>query len=93
MWVFTAGAKQPSMTRGVVKYSCMTRYFDTGKAKSVLGYTPVWGLDEGVARTVRWWKEREQGKVEPGLGEKAVVDDEGGMRSEGEKVAAVLVET
>ncbi|KAI4101303.1 MAG: hypothetical protein LQ339_005101 [Xanthoria mediterranea] len=94
MWVFTAGTKQPSMTRGVVKYSCMTRYFDTGKAKSVLGYTPVWGLDEGVERTVRWWKEREQGKVEPGLGEKAVEEgDEGEMRSEGEKVTAVVVET
>lgn len=90
MWAVTAGKKQPSMTRGVVKYSCMTRYFDTGRARSVLGYKPVWGLDEGVERTIRWWKEREGGKVEQGLGEKAMAGGEnGGM---GEKVAAVVVE-
>ncbi|KAL8730644.1 MAG: hypothetical protein Q9166_003957 [cf. Caloplaca sp. 2 TL-2023] len=72
LWAVTAGRKSPSMTRGVVKYSCMTRYFDTERARRVLGYEALWGLDEGVERTVRWWMERGKGGVEGqvGVGEK-----------------------
>ncbi|KAL8768714.1 MAG: hypothetical protein Q9209_005132 [Squamulea sp. 1 TL-2023] len=95
-WAATMGKKSPSMTKGVVKYSCMTRYFDISKARSVLGYEPQWGLDEGVERTVRWWKEKEEGKVEQGLGEKAVdggSGEKGGVNGEVKQVAAVVVET
>ncbi|KAI4177918.1 MAG: hypothetical protein LQ343_000002 [Gyalolechia ehrenbergii] len=61
-WIIFLGTKQPSMTRGIVKYSCMTRYFDTGKAQRVLGYKPIWGLEEAVGRTVTWFVEFEKGK-------------------------------
>ncbi|KAL8940947.1 MAG: hypothetical protein Q9216_002516 [Gyalolechia sp. 2 TL-2023] len=61
-WIFFWGSKQPSMTRGIVKYSCMTRYFDTGKARRVLGYKAVWGLEEAVARTVKWFVEVEKSR-------------------------------
>lgn len=61
-WAATLGTKTPSMTRGIVKFSCMTRYFDTGRARRVLGYEPVWGLEEGVRRTVGWFQEQEAKK-------------------------------
>ena len=66
-WIFWAlflGKKQPSMTRGIVKYSCMTRYFDTGKAQRVLGYKAVVGLPEAVKRTVDWFREKERREAE-----------------------------
>ncbi|KAL8663756.1 MAG: hypothetical protein Q9202_003570 [Teloschistes flavicans] len=61
-WLFTLGRRGPSMTRGIVKYSCMTRYFDTGRARVLLGYSPRWGLEEGVRRTVKWFQEQEKEK-------------------------------
>ncbi|KAI4190257.1 MAG: hypothetical protein LQ346_004961 [Caloplaca aetnensis] len=67
-WAGTWGRKTPSMTRGIVKYSCMTRYFDTGRARRVLGYEPRWGLDEAVQRTVKWFGEREREKEKGGGG-------------------------
>ncbi|KAL8817237.1 MAG: hypothetical protein Q9223_003888 [Gallowayella weberi] len=88
VWAATLGTKGPSMTKGVVRYSCMTRYFDTEKARRVLGYEVGWGLEEGVRRTVRWWVDRESrgrddGEKESGKGEKGMV----------KQVAAVVVET
>ncbi|KAL9601372.1 MAG: hypothetical protein Q9219_002548 [cf. Caloplaca sp. 3 TL-2023] len=67
-WAGTLGRKVPSMTRGIVKYSCMTRYFDTGRARRVLGYDPVWGLEEAVGRTVRWFRRGEGEGKEEGSG-------------------------
>ncbi|KAL8972011.1 MAG: hypothetical protein Q9197_002981 [Variospora fuerteventurae] len=61
-WVATAGRKSPSMTRGIVKFSCMTRYFDTARARRVLGYEPRWGLPEAVERSVAWFQKQEKGK-------------------------------
>lgn len=53
----------PKLTPTAVRYSCMTRYFDTGRAQRALGYRPLWTLDEGVQRTVRWFREREGEEV------------------------------
>ncbi|KAL8678587.1 MAG: hypothetical protein Q9186_005090 [Xanthomendoza sp. 1 TL-2023] len=87
VWAVTMGRKGPSMTKGVVRYSCMTRYFDTEKARRVLGYEVRWGLEEGVRRTVEWWVDRErkgmQEDKEGGKGEKGMV----------KQVSAVVVET
>lgn len=94
VWAATMGGKEPSMTRGVVKYSCMTRYFDTEKARRVLGYEAVWGLEEGVRRSVRWWVERGNQGGREGEGEGG--EEKGGMGMENgevKQVAAVLIET
>ncbi|KAL8709276.1 MAG: hypothetical protein Q9220_006019 [cf. Caloplaca sp. 1 TL-2023] len=79
-WIFTLGTRGPSMTRGIVKYSCMTRYFDTGRAERVLGYKPIWGMEEGVRRSVGWWREckkaeavRECGRGHREVGKEKVV--------------------
>lgn len=62
MW---AVGRTPKLTRRQVKYSCMTRYYDVGKAKKRLGYAPIVGLGEGIEKSVRWFEEerrREGGK-------------------------------
>jgi len=51
-WTMWAVGRQPKLTRRQVKYSCMTRYYDIGKAKRRLGYTPIVGLEEGIRRGV-----------------------------------------
>ncbi|RKF63804.1 Sterol-4-alpha-carboxylate 3-dehydrogenase, decarboxylating [Erysiphe neolycopersici] len=48
--------KAPSLTRRQVRYSCMTRYYDCGKAKRLLGYKPEVHLWEGIKRSVAWFK-------------------------------------
>ncbi|KAI4161581.1 MAG: hypothetical protein LQ342_004722 [Letrouitia transgressa] len=66
-WVWWAlGLGTPSMTRGVVKFSCMTRYFDTSKAGERLGYKPIVGLEEGVRRTVKWFLQEKKEDQEKG---------------------------
>lgn len=55
--------KTPSLTRRQLRYSCMTRYYSTEKAKYRLAYLPVIGLDEGLARGVGWLRaERSKGE-------------------------------
>ncbi|KAF2859627.1 hypothetical protein K470DRAFT_218780 [Piedraia hortae CBS 480.64] len=50
-WLFKLG--KPNLTRGQVKYTCMTRYYNIDKAKTRLGYRPVVKLSEGIERGVR----------------------------------------
>lgn len=33
------------------------QYLDAGKARAVLGWTPEWGLERGLAETIRWYRE------------------------------------
>ncbi|KAI9052738.1 hypothetical protein LZ554_003012 [Drepanopeziza brunnea f. sp. 'monogermtubi'] len=52
MWVV---GRTPKLTRRQVRYSCMTRYYDCGKAKRRLGYKPLVGLQDGIARSVKYF--------------------------------------
>jgi sterol-4alpha-carboxylate 3-dehydrogenase (decarboxylating) len=52
-WLWWAAGKEPSLSRRQVKYSCMTRYYNIGKAKERLGYKPIVSLPEGIERTVK----------------------------------------
>ncbi|KAF9527541.1 C-3 sterol dehydrogenase [Crepidotus variabilis] len=38
-----------------VTFTCATRYHNIEKARRILGYEPVVGVDEGVKRAVAWW--------------------------------------
>jgi len=60
-WLLFWGAKEPSFTRQKVKFSCMTRTYRIDKAKSRLGYKPLWSMNEGIKRGVVWF-EKEKGK-------------------------------
>ncbi len=62
--------KKPNLTRQIVRYSCMTRYYSCQKAKDRLGYKPSVGLEEGVRRAVRWFEEQERIRSEEKLTEK-----------------------
>ena len=53
------GGWTPNLTRQKVKYSCMTRFYCVDKARTRLGYAPRWGVEEGVRRTVKWFRERD----------------------------------
>jgi sterol-4alpha-carboxylate 3-dehydrogenase (decarboxylating) len=52
-WGMWCLGRQPKLTRRQVKFSCMTRYYDCGKAKRRLGYAPLVGLQEGIERAVQ----------------------------------------
>ncbi|KAL2058429.1 hypothetical protein ABVK25_001157 [Lepraria finkii] len=56
-WAFwLAGGWTPNLTRQKVKYSCMTRFYCIDKARRRLGYEPRGGVEEGVKRTVGWFR-------------------------------------
>ncbi|KAL9085089.1 MAG: hypothetical protein Q9159_004904 [Coniocarpon cinnabarinum] len=55
-WIFRLGA--PRLDSGRVRYSCMRRYFATAKARALLGYSPLFELNEGVERTAEWWAQK-----------------------------------
>lgn len=59
-WLFWAlRLGEPKLDPARVRFTCMTRYFRTEKARLVLGYRPVVSLEEGVSRTGRWFAERD----------------------------------
>ncbi|KAM0786452.1 hypothetical protein ACM66B_001914 [Microbotryomycetes sp. NB124-2] len=51
--------KTPNLTRGKVVYSTVSRYYNIEKARRILGYEPIVGLQEGINRAVKWYKENE----------------------------------
>ncbi|RMJ23165.1 C-3 sterol dehydrogenase [Aspergillus sp. HF37] len=52
--------KTPRLTRRMVRYSCMTRYYSSEKAKFRLGYKPIVPVDEGLARAVGYVVEQQK---------------------------------
>jgi sterol-4alpha-carboxylate 3-dehydrogenase (decarboxylating) len=56
-WGYWIVGKKPKLSRREVRYSSMTRYYDIGKAKKLLGYAPIVGLQEGIERSVAWFEQ------------------------------------
>lgn len=52
--------KTPRLTKRMVRYSCMTRFYSTTKAKLRLSYLPIVPLDEGLARAVGYVVEQQR---------------------------------
>ncbi|KAJ7755908.1 hypothetical protein B0H16DRAFT_707846 [Mycena metata] len=44
-------------TRFSVRFVTGTQWYNIEKAKALLGYQPKVSLEEGIRRTVEWWKE------------------------------------
>ena len=57
-WIGWLTRRSPKLTTLQVKYACLTRYYDIGKAKKRLGYAPIVGLQEGIDSAVRWFEEQ-----------------------------------
>jgi nucleoside-diphosphate-sugar epimerase len=49
---------EPPIYRRRVDFFTKSRSFDISKAKRMLGYTPKYGLQEGLGRTAQWYKEK-----------------------------------
>jgi len=47
---------EPGFTRYRVSYSCASRYHNIERARRILGYEPIVGLDEGIQRMVDQFK-------------------------------------
>lgn len=43
-------------TRYRVTYTACARYYNIEKARRILGYEPLVGMDEAITRSVDWWK-------------------------------------
>jgi sterol-4alpha-carboxylate 3-dehydrogenase (decarboxylating) len=54
-WFGRLTGRDVTFTRFKVTFSCATRYHNIEKARRILGYEPVVGLEEGVKRTVEVW--------------------------------------
>ena len=68
-WIVFLGKRTPNLTRRVVNYSAMTRYYSIDKARKRLGYEPVVGLEQGLKRSVKWLIENgNEGPQEGGNG-------------------------
>lgn len=56
-WVWwAAGGWKPNLTRKAVNYSCMTRYYNINKAQRLLGYKPLFELEDSIIKTVQWFE-------------------------------------
>jgi dihydroflavonol-4-reductase len=49
---------EPLLTRSQVRFFTENRSFTFAKAKEELGYAPEIGLEEGIRRTVSWYREK-----------------------------------
>ena len=58
----TLSGKRATFTRLRVTYFCLTRYYNIAKAKRVLGYEPLWTLQEGVNTGVSWYMDQDKTK-------------------------------
>lgn len=54
-WVTWSMGRTTNFKPRIVKYTCMTRYYNCGKAKNRLGYKPPYTVGEGVTRAVKWF--------------------------------------
>jgi len=47
---------EPPLYRRRVDFFTKSRAFDIGRARAELGYAPAVGLDEGIRRTLAWYR-------------------------------------
>jgi sterol-4alpha-carboxylate 3-dehydrogenase (decarboxylating) len=59
VWMCTFGMQWAGASRMTLEYMKTGCWFDIGKARDVLGYEPAFGTEEGVGRSVGWFKENE----------------------------------
>ncbi|SPO47214.1 probable ERG26 - C-3 sterol dehydrogenase (C-4 decarboxylase) [Moesziomyces antarcticus] len=48
--------RESQFTRYKVTYSASARYYNIEKARRALGYQPIVSVEEGIRRSVEWWK-------------------------------------
>ncbi|PSN59699.1 NAD(P)-binding protein [Corynespora cassiicola Philippines] len=58
VWLFSLGKRQPTMSVAAVQYTFLTHTMNINKAKTRFHYSPQYTLQEGLERTVDWYKNR-----------------------------------
>ncbi|KAJ1024720.1 hypothetical protein NDA16_002760 [Ustilago loliicola] len=48
--------RESQFTKYKVTYSASSRYYNIEKARRALGYAPIVSVEEGIRRSVEWWK-------------------------------------
>ncbi|MCJ1426118.1 erg26, C-3 sterol dehydrogenase [Sticta canariensis] len=59
-WIFWLMRRKPNLTRKLVNYSSMTRYYNIDKAKRLLGYRPLVSVEDAIVRTVKWFSDSQE---------------------------------
>lgn len=54
--ILTFGTKQPAVKTRMILPTTLERTFDISKAKKRLGYKPQVSIEEGISRTIAWYK-------------------------------------
>jgi sterol-4alpha-carboxylate 3-dehydrogenase (decarboxylating) len=60
VWLFSFGKRQSKISVAGVQYTFLTHTMNINKAKARLHYTPRFSLQEGLERTVDWYKEKDK---------------------------------
>ncbi|KAI7862635.1 3-beta hydroxysteroid dehydrogenase/isomerase family-domain-containing protein [Spinellus fusiger] len=55
-WVWDRSQLKEGMSRARIRQAMSPRYFNIDKARTLLKYEPVVGLDEGIRLSVEWYK-------------------------------------
>ena len=69
VWALSLG-RESNLSREGIRFSCITRTLDGGRARRVLGYRPLFSVQEGIERSVGWymreWEREKRVKAEVG---------------------------
>lgn len=64
VWFTSLGKKQSILSRQTVRYACIHRTLNCGKAKRVLGYRPKITMSEAIQKTGAWFIQETKGDEE-----------------------------
>ncbi|KAJ9113648.1 hypothetical protein QFC22_005956 [Naganishia vaughanmartiniae] len=67
LWSKISG-KEAGFTRFRVKFATQKRYYNAERARRLLGYEPVVGVEEGLKKTMEWYNAEEARKAEVAKG-------------------------
>lgn len=64
VWATSLGKKESVLSRQTVRYACIHRTLNCGKAKRVLGYRPKVTMSEAIKKTGAWFLQEAKGVEE-----------------------------
>ncbi|KAK2604015.1 hypothetical protein N8I77_006976 [Diaporthe amygdali] len=65
VWATSFGKRQSVLSRQTVRYACIHRTLNCGKAKRILGYRPKVTMSEAIEKTGRWFIQEAKKAEEP----------------------------
>jgi sterol-4alpha-carboxylate 3-dehydrogenase (decarboxylating) len=60
VWLFSLGHRRSKLSVSAVQYTYCTHTMNISKAKTRLNYTPRFTLQEGLEKTVDWYKDKDK---------------------------------